>query len=63
MNKIHRDLPILITYSLKSLFPKGANAIKDKFGTPYEENPDFEKCIQYVCHKANTYAENRLAVN
>ena len=44
--KSHRELASsYVTLFTKSpVFPKGANAfLKDKFGTPYEDNPDLKK--------------------
>ncbi|MCK9301861.1 MAG: MvaI/BcnI restriction endonuclease family protein [Bacteroidales bacterium] len=58
--KSHRELAqSYITLFTKSpSFPKGANAyLKDKFGTPYEENPDLKKLhTSMFANKANTYA-------
>lgn len=58
--KSHRELSqSYVTLFTKSpSFPKGANAfLKDKFGTPYEENSDLKRLhTSMFAGKANTYA-------
>lgn len=59
--KSHRELAqSYITLFTKSpSFPKGANAyLKDKFGTPYEENPKLKKLhTSMFANKINNYAD------
>ena len=59
--KSHRELAqSYVTLFTKSpSFPKGANAyLKDKFGTPYEENPELKKLhTSMFADKANSYAK------
>ena len=58
--KSHRELAqSYITLFTKSpSFIKGANAyLKDKFGTPYEENPNLKRLhTSMFANKTNTYA-------